>query len=367
MAVKGAECIKQFHEAPAHGVALALSDSKYSPTNLRHTHINQPLSYLLSSKDITMKIRTRLSTSLLLMILASAHSQAGTERLINTRDMYPGISPDGQKLVFQSNRSGSDQVYLMNIDDGKIRQLTDLPLGGESPAFSPDGQHIIFAAYVGEGNNDVFIMNADGSGLKRLTHGPGYDGHPHWSADGRRIVFNSDRTTTDRDASWSDRWHEIFSMNTDGSDLRQHTQCKSVCTYGSLSPDGKTVLYRKVIKTAGFNWELGGIEKNSEIFISDIDGSNERNITNNAAFDGWPLWSPDGSRIAFASNRSGPARTGQIWLMKPDGSDLQQLSDGPWSHAQPAWAFDGHSIYAYQLKETEDYEFGTVVRIAIKE
>jgi TolB protein len=292
---------------------------------------------------------------------------AETERLINIRDMYPSASPDHQQLVFQSNRSGTNQVWLMNMDSSGVRQLTDMPGGTETPVFSPDGRKIVFDVYVSDGNNDVFTMNIDGSGLTQLTHSPGYDGHPHWSTDGQRIVFNSDRSSPDPEAPWSDRWHEIYSMRADGTDVRQHTHCESVCTYGSLSPDGRRVLYRKVIDGPAFNWSLGHSERNSEIFIADADGQNELNISNNAAFDGWPAWSPDGQRIAFATNRSGPANTGQIWLMNPDGSGLRQLSKGPWSHAQPTWSADGKSIYAYQLKETADYEFGTVVRITVNE
>ena len=301
----------------------------------------------------------------LLLLVGSTHAQ--TQRLINTRDMYPSVSADGTKLVFQSNRSGSNQIFIMNVGDGEIRQLGGFPLGAETPVFSPDGQRIVFDVYVGENNNDVFTINADGSGLEQLTDSPGYDGHPHWSADGQRIVFNSDRASPDLSVGWDDRWHEIFSMKADGSDVRQHTRCQAVCTYGSLSPDSKKVLYRKVIKAAGFNWDLGSIEKNSEIFIADSDGENEINISNNAAFDGWPVFSPDGKRIAFASNRSGPARTGQIWLMNSDGTGLQQLSKGPWSHAQPAWAFDGQAVYAYQLSETANYEFGSIVSIKVTE
>jgi len=290
---------------------------------------------------------------------------AETERLINTRDTYPSVSPDSKQLVFQSNRSGSDQLYIMDLENGQTRRLTSMKMGAESPVFSNDGQHIVFGAYVDEGNNDVFVMKKDGSDIKRLTFGPGYDGHPHWSANGRRIVFNSDRTSPDLEASWSKRWHEIFSMKTDGSDIRQHTQCETVCTYGSLSPDGDKVLYRKVIDASGLDWSLGAIDRNSEIFIADSDGDNEINLTKNAAFDGWPVFSPDGNQIAFASNRTGPALTGQIWLVNPDGSGLRQVSYGPWSHVQPAWAHDGQSVYTYQHKETTTDEFGSIVRIAI--
>ena len=313
-----------------------------------------------------MKYITLIFAALVLLAPTGGHGQQ-THRLINNRDMYPSVSADGKQVVFQSNRTGSNQLFILNLEDGGMRQLVDLPMGAETPVFSPDGKSVLFGSYVGEDNNDVFTINTDGTGLKQLTEGPGYDGHPHWSADGQRIVFNSDRTSPDPDAGWSDRWHEIFSMKADGSDLRQHTRCKAVCTYGSFSPDGTKVLYRKVVKTPGFNWELGNIGKNSEIFIADLDGANEVNLSNNAAFDGWPQFSPDGRHIAFASNRSGPARTGQIWLMNSDGGGLRQLSQGPWSHAQPAWAYDGRSVFAYQLTETADDEFGSIVRITVTE
>jgi TolB protein len=307
-------------------------------------------------------------TLTILTALFSTCTLAETQRLINTRDMYPSPSPAGDQVVFQSNRVGVNQVFIMDIDPetgvgNNIRQLTNVPLGAETPVFSPDGKSIVYAAYVGEDNNDVFTMDPDGSNKKRLTEGPGYDGHPHWNADGSRIAFNSDRSSPDPDAGWSDRWHEIYSMNADGSDVQKHTNCQSVCTYGSLSPDGQTVLYRKVIDGPAFNWGLNATERNSEVFVSNLDGSNERNISNNAAFDGWPVWSPDGSMIAIASNRSGPANTGQIWLINPDGSESRQISEAGWGHAQPAWSADGKSIYTYQFEETPEYEFGSVVRI----
>ena len=303
---------------------------------------------------------------ILTIFFLTTQAHAETERLINTRDMYPGVSPDGQRVVFQSNRTGNNQIFIMNTDGSGIQQLGNFPNGAETPTFSPDGQQIVFDVYVAENNNDVFVMNTDASGLKQLTDSPGYDGHPHWSFDGERIVFNTDRTSPDPNASWDDRWHEIFSMKADGSDVKQHTQCEAVCTFGSFSPDGEKVLYRKVIKSAGFNWSLKIIERNSEIFISSKDGSNEVNLSNNAAFDGWPVWSPNSERVAFASNRSGPANTGQIWLVNPDGSQLVQLSHGPWGHAQPAWSADGQHIYAYQFEETSTHEFGSVVRIKIE-
>ena len=97
---------------------------------------------------------------------------------------------------------------------------------------------------------------------------------------------------------------------------------------------------------------------------ADIGAQTQRPINTR---DMYPSVSTDGKRVAFASNRTGPARTGQIWLMNIDGSGLHQLSQGPWSHAQPDWGFEGQCIYAYQLTETKDDEFGSIVRIKVTE
>jgi TolB protein len=311
-----------------------------------------------------------MKNSLILMVLSSLPMLAaaeGARQVSQIKDMYPGLSPDGHRIVFQSNRSGSMQVWIMNDDGSEPQQLTHANgEGAETPVWSPDGRKVAYAAYVAEGNNDVFLMNPDGSGQKRITHGPGYDGHPHWTADGKRLVFNSDRDTPRADAGWSDRWHDIWSVDSDGGNPVKHTDCRSVCTYGSLSPDGRRVLFRKVDATSGLNWALEAIGKNSEIYIADANGTNVRSLAAHPAFDGWPRWSPDGEWVIFASNRAGPALTGQLWRVRADGSELQQLTRGDWGHAQPAWWPGGDKILAYRFQETPDAEQGGIVVIDVK-
>lgn len=152
-------------------------------------------------------------------------------------------------------------------------------------------------------------------------------------------------------------------MDIDGGNLRQHTHQQTICTYPSFSPDRTRIAYRKVTDTPAMSWDLTLGSRNSEIFVANADGSEEANLSNSAAFDGWPAWSPDGSWIVFASNRSGPANVGQLFVMRTDGSDVRRVTSGPFGHAQPAWSTDGGFLFAYQFVETPDYEFGDVVVI----
>lgn len=281
-------------------------------------------------------------------------------RLTNVIDAYPALSPDGSVVVFQSNRSGQWQLYTMRPDGSQIKQLTNVDYGAFGPSWSPNGREIAFSGNPAE-NPEIFVMNADGSNIRRLTTDPADDSHPHWTSDGARIVFNSSRTTPPGEKEQDD----IFSIRPDGSDLRRHTRCGTICTYGSFSPDMKHLVYRKVTNTPGMNWDLSNAARNSEVFVADADGGNEVNVSNSAAFDGWPAWSPDGKIIAFASNRAGPANVGHVWLVSPDGSNVRRLTEGTSGFVQPWWSSDGKSIYAYQVVETSEYEYGSIARIDV--
>jgi len=306
----------------------------------------------------------------LLCTAAAGPAQAAPEtaapvRLTHIVNSYPSASGDGASIVFQSNRTGRFQVYVMKADGGAVRQLTNLGDDQGGPSFSPDGRRILFAAWRDDaagGGCDVYLMNADGGDIRRLTTDGTDNSHPHWSADGSRIIFNSSRTTPPADRGDPKKeLDDIFSMKPDGSDLKQLTHCDSICTYASFSPDMKKIVYRKVTSTPGLNWDLSEAKRNSEVVVANADGTGELNITNNAAFDGWPAWSPDGSSIAFASNRGGPENHGQIYIVRPDGTGLRRLSSLPGSYVQPGWSSDGRRIFAYSSTETGDLEWGDVV------
>lgn len=104
-------------------------------------------------------------------------------------DIWPDISPDGSRVVFQSDRSGSDQIWMADSEGEQAVQLTDLdsPLSG-SPVWSPSGSRVAFDSMIGA-QWAVFVMNANGSGVRRLTDSSLRAVRPRWSPGGEWVYF----------------------------------------------------------------------------------------------------------------------------------------------------------------------------------
>ena len=124
----------------------------------------------------------------------------------------PRWSRDGKKIVFQSNRSGNEDIWTMELETGKWRQLTNDPANDETPIFSPPGDQILFVSDRAA-SRDIWVMNADGSGQRALTQRPEEDATPCFSPDGKKILFShkqegqlgslGDESRTDRSRSAS--------------------------------------------------------------------------------------------------------------------------------------------------------------------
>ncbi|HXG95752.1 MAG TPA: Ig-like domain-containing protein [Gemmatimonadales bacterium] len=122
----------------------------------------------------------------------------------------PDWSPDGSRIAFVSDRSGTSEIHVMNADGSGVKQLTNIQ-GALAPAWSPDGRRIAFTL----AGNIIYVMNADGSGLSRLSDPNASDHDPAWSPDGAKIVFG-----TYREGNYS----VIYSMNADGSGATRLTE-----------------------------------------------------------------------------------------------------------------------------------------------
>jgi TolB protein len=209
-----------------------------------------------------------------------------------------------------------------------------------------DGRVVMTAGIFGHAYG-IATVNADGSDFRIIVEpGPerrqdfsGTEG-PRWTPDGR-ILFDSNR------AGGPDDWHN-FAVNADGSGLVQLTGgADGIENYPVMSPDGSTLVYTKYLATSEGPASFGG----GGIFASDPDGSIERQVTTvpegtspefpEGAVDEWPDISPDGTQVAFARRETDE---GGLFVVNIDGSDLTRLVDAEVQPLRPRWSPDGEWI-----------------------
>ena len=247
------------------------------------------------------------------------------------------LSIPGAFLALPDADSDSDrdwEIYVMNADGSGVVQLTDNDSLDLFPTWSPDDKRILFSS---DRDNDVesydiYVMNADGSGVEQLTDGCS-NYHPAWSPDGERIAF----------ASLAD----IYVMDADGSDVVQLTGTPNEsCAHVFISYRDHAHYYRT---------EDGSVER-----FTDWESLNPYGT------DIYPVWSPDGERIAFVSGRNGYM---DIYVMNVDGSGVERLTEGHWVF-EFSWSPDGDRIAFYSddiyvmdadgsdVVQLTDYEYG---------
>ncbi|MBM4445743.1 MAG: DUF5050 domain-containing protein [Chloroflexi bacterium] len=183
----------------------------------------------------------------------------------------PSWSPDGKKIVFSSEFSGSWEIYTMNADGTEAIRLTDNSAYDDYPRWSPDGNKVAFVSER-DGNREIYIMNADGTSQVNLTNTPNAkDSLPRWSPDGKMLAFVSDR-----DGNW-----EIYTMNADGSKQTNITNNPQWDSSPSWSSDGKRVLF------------YSNREGDGDFYIMNSNGSKPIKITSTSSSNYRdPVWQP---------------------------------------------------------------------------
>jgi len=141
-------------------------------------------------------------------------------------------SPDGKRIVFESERSGQREIWTVGISGSPIQQLTNLAAIAQGPTWSPDGSRIAFAAAPRK-QRDVYVVSSGGGTPRRLTEDPSDDAAPSWSQDGRSIYFHSNRSGA----------QEVGRMAAEGEVPTQITRAGEMNP--QESPDVRLIYYRK--------------------------------------------------------------------------------------------------------------------------
>lgn len=273
-------------------------------------------------------------------------------------------SNDETRLVFQSTRDGSacDQIYSFHLHEGGVHRISSGKGRTTCAYFLPKDERILYASTHAAADDclpppdrsrgyvwklypefDIYTAKADGTDLQPLVVGPGYDAEATVSPLGDRIVFTS---TRDGDP-------ELYLMDIDGKHPVRLTTSKGYDGGAFFSPDGKRLVYRanhpegadELAKYDELVKEHLVRPTRLELFVMDIDGKNNRQVTSNGKANFAPFFHPDGKRIIFSSNQADPkGRDFDLFLINDDGAGQEQVTFNDSFDGFPMFTRDGKRL-----------------------
>lgn len=254
------------------------------------------------------------------------------------------------RVVFDSDRSGSFEIFSMAPDGSDVIRLTTGPHQDAFwPRLSPDRKTILFYRVPAGTHNkqgeyqhtELWMMRADGSDatlvVPRHAYGWNQQGHAEWSPDGRSLVMFAGLNTNP----------QIWTTDRLGGEPTRITDEPGSNLDPAYSPDGETITY------AGCPSRIC-LPSDQEIYTIPAAGGERTRLTDDGIRDHDPYYSPDGKRIAFLSQtgQAGGAQPAGVWnirLMDADGGRVGLLTDDQNINSKPAWSLDGQQIFFHRL------------------
>jgi Tol biopolymer transport system component len=232
-------------------------------------------------------------------------------------------------------------------DDAPV-SLSRGPTGQACVGCPVVSSHIIFSRLTPTGNRDIYIMNPDGTGRTAVAATVAQEREPAWSPNYTRLVFSREKI-----GAGGSQLNGLWTIGWDGSSPVRVT----------THPADRAASWGKTNRIAFHSTRDNALTTANEIYTINPDGTGLVRLTNGAADDRDPAWSPDGTKIVFASDRQLYSRTRghmHLWVMNADGTGLKQLTAGNVDESQPAWSPDGTRIvYHYTTGIAAIYANGT--------
>ncbi|HSW50196.1 MAG TPA: hypothetical protein VLH09_08480 [Bryobacteraceae bacterium] len=231
--------------------------------------------------------------------------------------MRPAVSPDGALLACTADMKGGWMIRVQSLlTGGRLPFFNPPSTLNQTPDFTPDGMRIVFSSnLVGGGNQQLYIANVDGGDMQRLTYSNSIDVEPRVNPKtGNELVFVSGRSGMP----------QIYRMSIEGADVQRLTDGDGEAVNPAWHPDGQHIV---------FSWTRGFSPGNYNVFVMDVATRQYVQLTHGLGRNENPYWAPDGRRIVFSSNRDGGT---QIWTMLADGTQPQKLTTQG-RNMRPVW------------------------------